>query len=983
MTHSRGAPTLRARWSLAGVALLALVLLLSAGAGLARADTLFNESFTGATTSNAGFSVGATAPATARFKQVCLTASTNAAQTPIPGCTAGQAAIPAGGDPPGSGALRFTNNEGNLAGFLLSNNPLPLTAGLDVSFDYYSYDKTSGTPADGLSFFLVNGTTTLSTPGAVGGSLGYAQNATTPGVANGYLGVGLDEYGNYTNNSSGKGAGCTTDAAFNGPALHANLVGVRGPGNGLTGYCLLAKSATIAPPLAVGTATSRTAAGVQQAVEIKVDPPSNPNPQITVLINGVQVLQTPEPPNPPPTFKFGFAASTGGANDIHEIQNVNINTVNVLPKLTLTSTPSGTPVPGGNLTYTLQGQTDPTAGTEAQPITITDTLPAGVTVSSLPSGSGWDCTATVVGSGTVSCTYTPAGPLAPGTALPPLSVPTHIAPDARGPLTSTAQISSTDNANPPPQSSAAATVTPVPAVDTSASVVAPSGTEIGKPATFTVTAANAGPSTATNATVTVPVPPGTTFDSGPAGCSLQGSSVVCAVGTLAPGATATLPLVFTPNVSGAIKVSATVSQTEPDSNTANNAGSATATVPAPPPPKLPSPPPAAPTTRTGDLGVTVTPPAIPPTSGQPTGFAITATNHGPDSDGGVVVSVPVPSGSAVVSLSPGCQVVSQTILCVAGTLGKGETRSFEVVVVPSAAGPLALTATVTGDLPDVNRDNNIATAQTTVTGAPPTTSVDLGVTVTAGPGTVAQGTPTTLTVTVTNHSSATATGVDVAIPLPPGATPVLTPKGCTRHGTVVICAIGTLRGHHTATFRLRVRPNGRGAQGTSATVRANQSDPKLANNRYKVKLTVTRPAVKPEPKPKPKPKSTVKPKPRLSLRDSFAQRSVIGGHEARLTLTVRTTNHTTARHVSVCDVLPPGMTVVSAPGARVQGRRVCFTVATVTGSPRSLRIEVRAATVPRTTVRRDHATAAASSARAATASGRLVVVPPPPPEFTG
>ena len=970
---SRASRTLLALLALA----LAAVALAALGAQTARADTLFNESFTGATTAQPNLSVGASAPGTARFKQVCLTASTNTAQTPIPGCTAGQAAIPVGGDPAGSGALRFTNNEGNLAGFLLSNDPLPLTAGLDVSFDYYSYDKTSGTPADGLSFFLVNGATTLTAPGAVGGSLGYAQNTTTPGVAGGYLGVGLDEYGNYTNNSQGKGAGCTGEPLSSG--LAPNVVGVRGPGNGLTGYCLLAKSAQITPGLAAGTATSRTTAGVQQAVEIKVDPPSNPSPQITVLINGVQVLQTPEPPNPPPTFKFGFAASTGGANDVHEIQNVNINTVNVLPKLTLTSTPSGTPVPGGNLTYTLQGQTSSAAGTEAQPITITDTLPAGVTVSSLPSGPGWNCSATVVGSSSVSCAYTPTTPLPPGSPLPALSVPTHISPDARGPLTSTAQISSTDNANLPPQSSAATTVTPVPAVDTSASVAAPSDAQIGKPATFTVTAANAGPSSATNATVTVPVPPGTRFDSGPPGCALQGTSVVCAVGTLAPGATVPLALVFTPSVSGAVEVSATVSQTEPDSDAANNTSSATATVPAPPAPKLPSPPSAAPTTKTGDLGVTVTPPATPSASGQPTGFEIRATNHGPDSDGGVVVSVPVPSGAKVVSLSRGCEVVSQTILCVAGTLGKGDTRTFEVVVVPAAAGRLALTATVTGDLPDVHRDNNIATAQATVIGAPPASTVDLGVTLTAGPGTVARGAPTTLTITVTNHSAATATGVDAAVPLPPGASPVSTPKGCRRHGTVLICAIGTLRGHHTTRLRFQVRLNGTGTQGTAATVRGNQSDPRLVNNRYKVKLTVIKPESKPKPKPVPKPRA----RPRLSLRDSFAERSVLGGHQARLTLTVATTDHTTARHVSVCDTLPAGVTVVLAHGARVHGRHVCFTLSTVTGTPRRLTIRVRTATVSATTVLRDHATAPGGSAARVRASGRLVVVKPPAPKFTG
>ena len=953
----------------AAIAVLAAALLLTS---VARADALFNEPFTGPTATQAGFTIGSTVPPTAKFKQVCLTSSTNTTQTPIPGCTAGQAAIPPGGDPAGAGALRFTSNEGNLAGFLLSDNQLPLTAGLDVTFDYYSYFKTSGAPADGLSFFLVNGAASLTAPGAVGGSLGYAQGG-TPGVASGYLGVGLDEYGNYTNNTGGKGAGCTTDAAFNGGTLHPNYVGVRGPGNGSTGYCLLAKAATPAP-LAVGGATSRTAAGVQQVVEIRIDPPANANPQVAVFVNGVRVLQTPEPPNPPPTFKFGFAASTGGANDIHEIQNVQINTLQTLPKLTLTNTPSGTPVPGGNLTYTLQGTTDPTAGTEAQPITITDSLPAGVTVSSLPSGPGWDCSATVVGSQTVSCTYTPSSPLAPGTPLPPLSVPTHIDPGARGPLTSTAVISSTDNANPPAQSTSTATVSPAPAVDTSVSISPPTNAQLGQPATFGVNVANAGPSTATQTIVTVPVPPGTTFTSGPPGCTLATGVVSCAVGTLAPGATTTLPLVFTPQVSGSVALTASVTQNEPDTQPGNNTASGTARVPAPPPPPLPPAPKAVPTAKTADLGITVTGPTSPPGLGQSAGFAITATNHGPDSDGGVVISVPVPSGSTVASLSPGCQVISDTVLCVAGTLGSGDHKTFEVVVVPTAGGTLSLTATVTGDLPDAKPDNNVASAQTTVAApAPsPASTVDLGASLTAGPGKLAQESITTLTVTVANDSSATATGVTAVLPLPPGFAAVSTPKGCARHGAVVICSVGTLRGHHKVQFKVEVRPNGRGLQGTSVTVRGDQSDPNPSNNHAQVRITVTA-----------KGRAKVKASPKLSLHSAFDQRSVLAGHRAGLTLTVRTTNHTTASRVTVCDTLPAGLSVITPRATTVHGRRVCFKVSRVTGSPHRLKIVVKAGPVTRTRVLRDHATASSASARRVGSSGKLVVVPPPLPVFTG
>jgi uncharacterized repeat protein (TIGR01451 family) len=444
-----------------GAALGAVTTVVVAGPlAVARANVLFNETFTHPTVSVPGLSVGSTT-AGGVFKQACLTASTNTTQTPIPGCTAGQAAIPAGGDPNGSGALRLTDNENDVAGYVVYNVSLPLTEGLNITFDYYSYD-TRAIPADGLSFFLVNGNTTLTQPGGLGGSLSYAQYNVPPtshaGVANGYLGVGLDEFGNFTNDAEDRGNGCSNKSPYTG--LHPNYVGVRGPGNGFSGYCLLA-AAPSPGPLAVGSATTRTAAGVKQVVNIVVDPPGGTNPQVTVTINGTQVLQVPEPANPPATFKFGLGASTGGDDDVHEIQNVAIDTIDPLPDLTVTKTVDGTAVAGQPLSYALQGQVGSAGGPEDQPVTITDTLPSGDTVLSTPTGSGWDCSATVPGSALVSCTYTPSSSLAPGTTLPAVTVPTLISPTATGPQTNTAVIDSTDNGNTPSQSTATATVTPV------------------------------------------------------------------------------------------------------------------------------------------------------------------------------------------------------------------------------------------------------------------------------------------------------------------------------------------------------------------------------------------------------------------------------------------------------------------------------------------------------------------------------------------
>ena len=62
---------------------------------------------------------------------------------------------------------------------------------------------------------------------------------------------------------------------------------------------------------------------------------------------------------------------------------------------------------------------------EATPVTIASSLPTGVVVHSTPTGNGWNCSATVIGSSTVSCTYTltPATALMPGQSLPVLTVP--------------------------------------------------------------------------------------------------------------------------------------------------------------------------------------------------------------------------------------------------------------------------------------------------------------------------------------------------------------------------------------------------------------------------------------------------------------------------------------------------------------------------------------------------------------------------------
>ena len=148
---------------------------------------------------------------------------TPAVNQAIPAITGGteSGVLPAiGGQTPGNGALQLTPSAVTRASFVIYNTPVPATDGIKVKFDFFSYGSTQqfaapagsfvnvNQPGDGISFFLIDGTASPTEAGGFGGSLGYAQRVnggvTTPGIAGGYLGVGFDEYGNFSADSEGR-----------------------------------------------------------------------------------------------------------------------------------------------------------------------------------------------------------------------------------------------------------------------------------------------------------------------------------------------------------------------------------------------------------------------------------------------------------------------------------------------------------------------------------------------------------------------------------------------------------------------------------------------------------------------------------------------------------------------------------------------------------------------------------------------------------
>lgn len=237
-------------------------------AGTSQAQVAIGEDFTGPTTRNSWYF----------FNGACLTASSNAASgSPgqIPGCTAikstyynealvgGQNGLPGAGqtlpDPNGQGALRFTNGcipdgSGGCGsgghgqnGAIVSAIPFPTDAGVQITFKTVTYRGDSGSNsssgsaklsdgADGISFFLTDASVAPNI-GSWGGSLGYTcsnSNSDYHGMVGAYLGLGIDEFGNFLNgtgNTLGTSATQFGDNTASGGGQWANRIGMRGAGN--------------------------------------------------------------------------------------------------------------------------------------------------------------------------------------------------------------------------------------------------------------------------------------------------------------------------------------------------------------------------------------------------------------------------------------------------------------------------------------------------------------------------------------------------------------------------------------------------------------------------------------------------------------------------------------------------------------------------------------------------------------------------------
>lgn len=266
--------------------------------------------------------------------------------TPKAYLTAGQ------GDPEGEGWLRLTKAEGNQKGFAYIDEAFPSQLGVFVDFEFKAWrsvnDQNYG-GADGFSVFLFDGSVPQFSLGGYGGSLGYAPTTPTvpTGLSGGYIGIGLDEYGNFSNPTEGR---------VGGPGEMPNSIVLRGP---TTSVASTTNKYLAGYQLATGV-NSNEGVDYNEIVAVRPDDntfyrriqisvtPENGQYHISVKMakspNGdfTEYINYTSPTPPPQSLKLGFAASTGGGFNYHEIRNLIVTTPGGARIDNTPSTPSST-----------------------------------------------------------------------------------------------------------------------------------------------------------------------------------------------------------------------------------------------------------------------------------------------------------------------------------------------------------------------------------------------------------------------------------------------------------------------------------------------------------------------------------------------------------------------------------------------------------------------------------------------------------------
>ncbi|MEA9440208.1 DUF6701 domain-containing protein [Aeromonas caviae] len=193
-----------------------------------------------------------------------------------------------------------------------------------IEFDHYAH---GGNGADGMAVVLSDARVTPQ-PGAFGGPLGYGFKPEANGFAGGWLGVGIDEYGNF----SGEGGSVNK-------GRRKQSVAVRGSGSGTSGYnylrgtCNNGSTSTsgncLSPTVDSGSDSNRPHryrltidSRITGQSLVKVE--RNTEGSYSTLIDSFNAAAQSGQAAIPENLLLSLTGSTGDATNAHQIDNVRI-----------------------------------------------------------------------------------------------------------------------------------------------------------------------------------------------------------------------------------------------------------------------------------------------------------------------------------------------------------------------------------------------------------------------------------------------------------------------------------------------------------------------------------------------------------------------------------------------------------------------------------------------------------------------------------
>ena len=426
----------------------------------------------------------------------------------------------------------------------------------------------------------------------------------------------------------------------------------------------------------------------------------------------------------PPTM-LNTATVTGKTYDPNLVNNTDTDEVVSRPQadVAIEKSSSGKYIVGEQVQYTL-AVTNLGPSTARAPITVTDTLPDGLSIVSYDAGP-WQCSPASGPATTVTCVLNQD--LLPLAQAPLIKLLVDVV-ESPGPNAKNCAVAGSPTEDQDTENNTSCVTDPVTsdvALEIVKKTTGANPVFAGQSTEFTITVTNKGPAEAKNVVVV------DALETGLKATSAAGKGWTCdvGVGTTVTCTRKTFPVKASPSD---IVIKADVAADVPEGTTLKNVATVTTSSPG----ELPPPTTSVVVVKTSsDLGIVKTHRKQPWTIGKQGRWYLTVTNYGPSNNPGpITVTDNLPRGTRYVQASGdgwACQGADRFFTCTLASgliVGQSSSEITVLVDVVEGAWPSVLNpGTVTSPWPDSNPDNNTATdevpverAKQTVPPLPPT-----------------------------------------------------------------------------------------------------------------------------------------------------------------------------------------------------------------------------------------------------------------------